>query len=262
MVKPAQFGRAIFIDSSNVEEVKKWNATGIIGGVTTNQSIMLKDGLNLRDFNKVVKAICKEVGHKPVSIELTDSQAPIKEMITEAKRLNSLAPNIVVKVPLIPETTKSLEIIQTLVSLNIAVNITALMTFEQMIVSALSLRNSKKVCFISLFWGRSTEDHIKYRSRFDFMADYKRVGLDSEVNSHPKKIVEATRRFLDEGNFENVKIIVGSIRNATMVGDSFASGGHIVTISPEILMAMLFSQRTIETIDQFDTDWKALKNKK
>lgn len=258
----SQFSRTIFIDSSNIEEIKKWNSTGIIGGVTTNQSIMLKDGINFKDFNKVIKAICKEMGNKPVSVELTDSNASIDTMIAEAKAINSLASNIAVKVPLIPATTKSLEVIQALISLNIAINITTLMTFEQMVISTLALRASKKPCFISLFWGRSTEDQIKYRSRFDFMADYKRVGLDSEVNNHPKKIVEATSRFLKEGGFLNTSIIVGSIRNATMVGDAFAAGSNIVTVTPEILIAMLFSQRTIETIEQFDNDWKAIKNKK
>lgn len=261
MVQAAHFNRTIFIDTSNIEEVKKWNSTGIIGGVTTNQTIMRKDGLNLKDFINVVKAICKEMKNKPVSVELSDSKASTKEMISEAKRLNSLAPNISVKVPLIPETPKSLEVIQALNSENISVNVTALMTFEQMIISALALRNSKKTSFISLFWGRSSEDHIKYRSRFDFMADYKRVGLDSAVNDQPKKIVEATIRFLNEGGLENTKVIVASIRNATMVGDAFAAGGHIVTITPEILMAMLFSQRTKETIEQFDEDWKELQKK-
>ena len=261
MPKIAQFNRAVFIDSSSTEEIKKWNATGIIGGVTTNQSIMLKDGLNLRDFKKEIKKICTEMKNKPVSVELPDSSASFKEMINEAKTMDSLAANIVVKVPLIPETTKSLQIIQTLISSNIAINVTALMTFEQMVVSILALRTSRRICFVSLFWGRSQEDHIKYRSRFDFMADYKRVGLDSDVNKHPKNIVEAASKFLREGEFDNTKIIVGSIRNATMVGDAFAAGGNIVTITPEVLMAMLFSQRTIETIDQFDQDWKKLQGK-
>lgn len=261
MPKLAQFKRAVFIDSSSIEEIKKWNATGIIEGVTTNQSIMLKDGFNLRDFKKAVKKICSEMKNKPVSVELTDSSASVEEMVNEAKIMDSLAANIVVKVPLIPDTTKSLEVMQTLISSNIAINVTALMTFEQMVVSILALRTSKRICFVSLFWGRSAEDHIKYRSRFDFMADHKRVGLDSDVNKHPKNIVEAASDFLKEGEFDNTKIIVGSIRNATMVGDAFAAGGNIVTITPEVLIAMLFSQRTIETIDQFDQDWKKLQEK-
>ena len=259
-MQPSQFNRALFIDSSNLEEIKKWNSTGVISGVTTNQSIMLKDGLNFKDFQKIVKLICKEVGKKPVSIELTDSKVSIKEMINEAKRLNSLAQNIVVKVPLIPDTTKSLEVIQALISLNIAVNITAIMTFEQMVIAALATKTNKRTSFISLFWGRSMEDQVKYRGRFDFMADYKRVGLESEVNGTPKNITSTTVNFLKEGGYNNPKIIVGSIRTATMVGDAFAAGANIVTITPEILLSMLFSQRSKETIEQFDEDWKKLQN--
>lgn len=256
------FRRSIFIDTSKVEEIKKWNSTGVIDGVTTNQSIMLKDGVSLKAFDKIVKSICKEMGKKPVSVELTDSNASLKEMIAEAKRLNSLAPNIVVKVPLIPETTKSLEVISSLISLNIAINVTVIMTFEQMVVAALATRNCKRLSFISLFWGRSMEDQIKYRSRFDFMADYKKVGLESTVNSDPNNITAQTASFLKEGGYDNPKIIIGSIRTATMVGDAFAAGAHIVTITPEILLAMLFSQRTKETIEQFDLDWKKLQEKK
>lgn len=256
------FQRSIFIDTSNIEEIKKWNRSGVIDGVTTNQSILLKDGVNPKIFDKIIKSICKEMGKKPVSVELTDSNAPLREMVVEAKRLNALATNIVVKVPLIPETTKSLEVIQSLVSLNIAINVTAIMTFEQMVIASLATRNCKRPSFISLFWGRSMEDHIKYRGRFDFMADYKRVGLESSVNSDPKDIVINTISFLKEGGYENPKVIVGSIRTATMVGDAFAAGANIVTITPEILLSMLFSQRTKETIEQFDSDWKKLQERK
>src|SRR3989344_985157 len=259
---PTSFKRSIFLDTSKLEEIKRWNSTGIIDGVTTNQSIMLKDGVSLKDFNKIVESICKEMGKKPVSVELTDSHATAKEMISEGKRLDSLAANITVKVPLIPETTKSLEVIHALVSSNIAINVTAIMTYEQMIVATLATRNSKKSSFISLFWGRSMEDQVKYRGRFDFMVDHKRVGLESEVNVNPKNIVIATAAFLKEGRFENPKIIVGSIRTATMVGDAFAAGANIVTITPEILLSMLFSQRTKETIEQFDDDWKKLQERK
>ncbi len=258
----AKFNRALFLDSSKLEEIKKWNETGVIDGVTTNQLIMLKDGIKPREYEKVIKSICREMKGKPVSVELTDSTATSSEMINEAKRLNKLADNIVVKVPLIPDTTKSLYVINQLAKMNIAVNITTMMTFEQMIMATLAVRNSKKLCFISLFWGRSEEDHVKYRSRFDYMVSRPRVGLDSEVNSTPDKITGATANFLKEGGYENVKIIIGSIRNAMMVGVAYAAGGHIATITPEILMSMLYSQRSIETIAQFDEAWKELQKKK
>lgn len=261
MAQLLQFNRSIFIDSSKIEEIKKWNSTGVIDGVTTNQAIFAKDGIAFKDFKKTIKKICLEMKNKPVSVELTDSTASYSEMIKEAEELNSYAKNIVIKVPLIPDTTKSLEIIKSLTKSGIAVNVTALMTFEQMMISVLATRNCKKLSFVSLFWGRSQEDQVKYRGRFDFMADYKRVGLESAVNGDPRNIVAETVLFIKEGGVQNLKIIVGSIRTATMVGDVFAAGAHIVTITPEILLSMLFSQRTKETIEQFDEAWKKLQEK-
>lgn len=256
------FNRSLFIDSVDLEEVKKWNATGIIDGVTTNQYVMVRDGLRAKEVNKVIKQICIEMKPKPVCIELTDSSKSAENMVEEAKRLNELAPNIVVKVPIIPDTTKSLWVIRQLAKANIAVNATLMMTFEQLIMAILSVRFCKRLSFISLFWGRTVEDHVKYRSRSDFMAQYPRVGIESPVNSEPKNIVLAASQFIKEGKYENPKIIVGSIRTAAMVGEAFAAGANIVTATPEILTAMLFSQRTIETMQQFDEAWEKLQKTK
>ncbi len=258
----SKYNRALFLDSSSLDEIKKWNATGCIDGVTTNQLIMLKDGVKPKDYEKTVKEICREMKGKPVSVELTDSTASPEAMVKEAKRINALADNVVVKVPLIPETIKSLWVINQLAKNNIAVNVTTMMTFEQLILAVMATRHCKRLSFVSFFWGRSEEDHVKYRSRFDYMVQHSRVGLDSKVNSHPELIVDATARFIKEGGYENIKIIVGSIRNAVMVGDAYAAGGHIVTITPAILEAMLFSKRSIETIAQFDEAWKELQRKR
>ena len=258
----SKFNRAMFLDSSDLSEIKKWNATGTIDGVTTNQVIMLEDGIKAQDYEKVIKAICSVMKGKPVSVELTDSTASPEEMVREAKRLNSLAKNIVVKVPMIPNTTKSLWVINQLAIKNIAVNVTLMMTFEQLIMAILATRHCRKLSFVSIFWGRSLEDLVKYRGRFDFMTKYPRAGLWSEVDSHPKNIVQAAANFLKEGGYDNTKIIVGSIRNAVMVGEAFSAGGHIVTVTPDTLTAMLFSQRSIETAAQFDEAWKKIKTKK
>src|SRR3989344_2658929 len=175
------FNRSIFIDSSKLEEIRKWNSTGIIDGVTTNQMIMLKDGVKTRDFEKVVKSICHEMKEKPVSVELTNSNISISEMVKEAERLNDLAKNIVIKVPLIPETTKSLEVISRLQEKEIALNITVMMTFEQMLMAILATRHNKKTSFVSLFWGRTIEDQAKYRSKKRFMKVFPKVGFNSQV---------------------------------------------------------------------------------
>jgi transaldolase len=256
--KTTRFNRSIFVDSSNIDEVKKWNSTGVIEGVTSNQAIMLKDGIKPKNFTKVVREICEEMKDKPVSVELADSTASAEEMLADAKKYAGIAENVVVKVPLIPDSTKSLFVINELSKMDIAVNVTTIMTFEQMIMAALAARKNKKYSFLSLFWGRSIEDSANYRSRFDYMSKFPRVGLESEINRKPNNITSASADFLGRGGFENLRIIIGSIRTASMAGEAFAAGGHICTITPDILQAMLFSTRTTETIKQFDEAWKEL----
>lgn len=258
-MKKITFDRAIFLDSSNVKEIEKWNQTGMIDGVTTNQSIMLKDGITLKQLVPTIKKICSIMKGKPVSIELSDSTASIAEMVKEAKKYRSLADNLVVKVPIIPGDVKSLLVIKQLGDLKIPVNITAMMTYEQMIMAALVSRNHPAPSFISLFWARSMEDHTKYRTNAEFLKTHEIMGMGSDLNSHPAKITAAVNTFLKEGGYNNPKIIVGSIRNAAQVGEAFAAGAHVVTVQPATLEAMLFSQRTVETNADFDKAWQALK---
>ena len=254
------FNRSIFLDSSNVAEIKRWHATGLIDGVTTNQSIMLKDGIQLKDMDETIKKICSIVEGRPVSIELSNSSASVEEMIAEAKKYRSLASNIVVKVPMVPQTLKSLEVIKQLGDLQIPVNITAMMTYEQLIMAALAIRNHPAPSFISLFWARSMEDHTNYRSNPDFLKEHELMGPEAAVNAHPADITKGITSFLKEGGYDNPKLIVGSIRNVGQVGDAFASGAHIVTIVPRTLEAMLYSQRTVETNADFDKAWETIKN--
>lgn len=254
----SRFNRGLFLDTSNIDEVRRWNATGVIDGVTTNQAIMLKDGVKPSNFEKVIKDICREMRGKPVSVELSDSTASVDKMVEEAKRYDSMADNVVVKVPMIPDTTKSLRVIYELSKLDMAVNVTTMMTYEQMVMSILATRHCKRASFVSFFWGRSVEDEAQYRSRFDYMKNFARVGMGSPINNSPRNIVMACAKFLKEGGYENPKIIVGSIRSATQVGEAYDAGAHLPTVPPDILKAMLFSQRSIETIAQFDDAWKEL----
>lgn|SRR3989338_5247983 len=255
------FNRSFFLDSSSLKEVEKWNSTGIIDGVTTNQSIMLKDGLTLKQLKPTIQSICKIMKGKPVSIELSDSKATFEEMVSEAKKYRELASNVVVKVPMIPSDTKSLAVIKKLGDLKIPVNVTAMMTFEQLLLAVSALRNHPFPSFVSLFWARSIEDHERYRGAETFVKGHDIMGPESKVNSHPAKIVFAIEEYLKAGGYDNPKLIVGSIRNVSQVGESFASGANIVTVSPAILEAMQFSQRTLETNADFDKSWVALKQK-
>lgn len=255
------FNHSIFLDSSNIKEIEKWDAIGIIDGVTTNQSIMLKDGITIKELEPTIRKICKTMKERPVSIELTDSSASIEEMISEALKFRKLASNIIVKVPIIPGSIKSLVVIKKLGDLKIPVNVTAMMTYEQLLTASLAIRNHPSPSFVSLFWARSIEDHEKYRTNTEFIKTHPTVGPESDVNSHPAKITAKLEEFLRTGGYSVPKIIVGSIRNASQVGEAFASGAHIVTVQPHILETLLFSQRTVETNADFDKSWVALKRK-
>ena len=260
-MKKIDFNHSIFLDSSNIEEIKKWNATGIIDGVTTNQFIMLKDGVTPKNIKPTIQTISKIMKGKPVSIELSDSTASIEDMIKEAKKYRALGDNIVIKIPLIPHDLKSLIVIKKLGDLKIPVNVTAMMTYEQLLVAALAVRHHPFPSFISLFWARSIEDHAKYRTNKEFMKNHELMGTPSEVNSHPSKTVTAIMKFFERGGYENPKLIVGSIRSVSQIGEAFAAGANIVTITPQYLKAKLFSQRTVETNEDFDKAWQALKAK-
>lgn len=253
------FKRSIFLDSSSIAEIEKWNATGLIDGVTTNQSIMLKDGIKIAQLNQTISKICEIMKGKPVSIELSSSTASVEEMIEEAKKYRSLADNVVVKVPMVPGDEKCLIVIKKLGDLKIPVNITAMMTYEQLVIASLVSRNHPAPSFISLFWARTIEDHEKYRTNEKFVSENVIMGKEAGVNSDPAKITTAITEFLEKGEYDNPKLIVGSIRNVGQIGDAFAAGAHVVTIQPATLSAMLFSQRTIETNVDFDKAWEAIK---
>lgn len=260
MTNLLKFNRSIFLDSSNIKEVEKWNSLGIIDGVTTNQTIMLKDGLKLNEVRSTIKTICKIMRGLPVSVELTDSTASVEQMVKDAQKYREIANNVVVKVPMIPSQTKSLEVIKRLFDLKIPVNITVMMTFEQLVIAALVSKNHPFPSFISFFWCRSIEDHQRYRTDKNFIIDHELLGEESEVNSTPAKTTSAIIEFLNKGEYNNPKLIIGSIRKVSEVGEAFSAGAHIVTIPPSILQEMLYSKRTEETNIDLNKSWTTLKS--
>ncbi len=260
MASLLQFNRSIFLDSSNIKEIEKWNSLGIIDGVTTNQTIMLKDGVKLKEVKSTIKTICKIMKGRPVSVELTDSKASVQEMVRDAQKYREIASNVVVKVPMVTSQTKSLEVVKKLFDLKIPVNITVLMTYEQLVVAALASKNHPFPSFISLFWCRSIEDHERYRTNKKFMKEHDLLGPEAEVNFHPAKITASIIEFLNKGGYNNPKLIIGSIRKVSEVAECFVAGAHIATVQPSILQEMLYSKRTEETNADLDKSWITLKS--
>jgi transaldolase len=95
----------IFLDSANIDDIKKYASWGIVDGVTTNPSLVAKEGV---DFETRVKEIC-EVISGPVSAEVVSTTAP--EMIEEARKIQQWAPNVFIKIPMITEGLKALRVI-------------------------------------------------------------------------------------------------------------------------------------------------------
>jgi transaldolase len=250
-----KYPQRLFIDTAVVEEIERLKT--FVDGVTTNPAIIAKSGLKVSEIDEQIKKIC-DLGDWPVSVELPNTRLETGELIEEAYRLHALDKDkIVIKLPLLGDLDKYLNIVDCLYDAKIPVNVTCLMTLEQMILAANSVKKFP-VSYISLFWARSIEDHERYRSNQSWVAEHPKMGTEVAVNAHPSTITRAISDFLIKSE-SNARIIIGSIRDAGQVGDAFASGADIVTVTTDIIEAMSFSQRTAETIVDFDNAFDSIK---
>lgn len=212
----------IFLDTADVEQVKKWLAQGVIDGVTTNPTIMLKDGVY--DIEAGAKAIAAVLGDLPLSVEVTTND--LDEMLAQARTLAGWAKNIVVKIPVINESgTPCFGVVKTLESSGIRVNVTAMMSFGQMVLAA-----KAGATYISLFGGRVADEGQP-------MGD----------------VICMTRRWLDDWGYKS-KIIVGSVREVMNIQEAASAGAHVVTIPPQFLARMADHKYTRFTVGEFVRD--------
>ena len=212
----------IFIDSANQKDIEKWLNYGILDGVTTNPSIMLKDGLY--DIDAGVQTLAKLIDPLPISVEVTTNDA--KEMVEQAKRFASLGRNVVVKIPVENEFgVPGYGVINQLGKSGIAVNATAIMSFGQIMLAAKS-----GASYLSLFAGRIADE-----------------GGDST------EVIAETVEWLEHWDFKS-ELIVGSIRSVGEVINAALAGAHIITIPPQYLDKMADHKYTRETVKEFIID--------
>jgi len=234
----------IFIDSADLNEIKKYLAWGVCDGVTTNPTICLKCGVTggLTGVKKRTLEIVKLIAPRILSVEVT-SEEPA-EILKQARDYAKIAKNIAVKVTITDSKGSSfLPIINQLVSEGIRVNVTAMMTFNQSILAAKAIQagliyagqKAKTPNFISIFGGRVSEEH----------------GVEQA-----SKVISDVREWLDFHNIEDIEIIVGSVRSPENVELWAKTGAHILTIPPEVIGKSLLSARTKETVAQFIDDAK------
>ena len=130
-----------YLDTANLASIKKYNAMGLVDGITTNPSLIVKEG---GEFEDMIRAICKEVYPNPVSAEVVATD--YEGMVAEGKRNKAWAENVVVKIPMIPEGMRATK---TLSSMGIPINMTLIFSAVQGLVAA-----KAGASYISPFIGR------------------------------------------------------------------------------------------------------------
>jgi transaldolase len=224
----------IFYDSANLEGFKKWFDMGILGGVTTNPLILQKEGIfNIPEHIEKMIEICGD--NFPISIEVPDSQMSKGGMIDLALRYKERFPkNTVIKIPMDPrDPQKAFEVIYDLSNKLIDTNATLGLTTGQLIGAM-----EAGATYISLFWARCDEAG----------------GIGAE------KTLTTILKYREVHNLDS-RIIIGSIRNTTQIDRAFELGTDIVTISPKLIEEWMFSQRGVETADQFNKAYRDIKDK-
>src|SRR5882762_2455189 len=187
----------IFVDSADHKQIEQWLQQGVVDGVTTNPSIMFKDGVvDLEDGARKLAALLCE---RPLSVEVTSNDREI--MLQQARKFATWARNIVVKIPIINEYGEScLGVIHQLSQEGIAINATALLSFNQALLAA-----KAGATYVSIFAGRVADE-----------------------GNDPAVVIHNVRRWLDDWSF-SARIIVGSIRT---VMDIQNYGGTVVMCAP------------------------------
>lgn len=210
-----------FIDTANIAAIKEIKSMGMCDGVTTNPSLMAKEGRT--DTEAMLKEIC-DIVQGPVSGEVTALDTA--GMITEGKRLASLHEHMVVKVP---TTYEGLLAMAALASEGIRVNATLVFSASQCLLVA-----KAGAAYVSPFVGR----------------------LD-DVSEDGMKLIQDTVEIYDNFDFDT-EIIVASVRHPLHVVDAALMGAHIATIPPQIIKKLVAHPLTDKGLAGFMADWEKL----
>ena len=207
-----------FIDTANVEEIRRAMDLGMVDGVTTNPSLVAREG---RDFKDLIKEIAGMVDG-PVSAEVVSLEAG--GMVDEARDLAGLADNLVIKIPLLEEGLKAVSI---LAREGIRTNVTLCFSPVQALMAA-----KAGAAYVSPFVGRLDDiSHTGMDLVEQIMAIYENYGFDTEV-------------------------IVASIRNPIHVLDAALIGADIATIPFKVIQQLIRHPLTDIGVEKFLADWK------
>lgn len=213
----------IFLDTANVEQIREANSWGILDGVTTNPSLIAREG---RDFREVVMDICSIV-NGPISAEVVSPDA--KGMVKEGRELAKIHENINIKVPMTPE---GLMAVKEFSSRGIKTNVTLVFSANQALLAA-----KAGATFVSPFIGRIDDTgHEGMQVVRDIVQIYLNYAFDTEV-------------------------IVASVRNPVHVLEAAKAGAHISTVPWAVLQQMTKHPQTDLGIAAFLRDWEKVPKK-
>ena len=212
----------LFVDSADQKQIVHWLEQGVVDGVTTNPSIMFKDGVT--DLEEGARRLAALLGERPLSVEVTSNDREI--MLEQARTFATWARNIVVKIPIVNEFGEScLGVMHQLSQEGIGVNATAILSFNQAILAA-----KAGATYVSIFAGRVADE-----------------------GNDPAIVIQNVRRWLDDWGL-SAHIIVGSIRTVMDIQNAALAGTHIITVPPQFLPKMVDHRYSRETVRQFVQD--------
>ena len=211
-----------FIDTANVEDIRKANDMGIICGVTTNPSLIAKEG---RDFNEVIREITTIVDG-PISGEVKATTVDAEGMIKEGREIAAIHPNMIVKIPM---TVEGLKAVKVLSAEGIKTNVTLIFTANQALLAA-----EAGATYVSPFLGR--------------LDDINQSGVD---------LIEEIVTIFDNYGYDT-EIIAASIRNPVHVTECALAGADIATVPYSVIEQMTKHPLTDQGIERFQKDYKAV----
>ena len=211
-----------FIDTANVDDIRKANDMGVICGVTTNPSLIAKEG---RDFNEVIKEITSIVDG-PISGEVKATTTDAEGMIKEGREIAAIHPNMVVKIPLTVEGLKATKVLS---SEGIKTNVTLIFTANQALLAARA-----GATYVSPFLGR--------------LDDISQPGID---------LIETIAEMFSVAGLDT-QIIAASVRNPIHVTDCALAGADIATVPYKVIEQMTKHPLTDQGIEKFQADYKAV----
>ena len=213
----------IFLDTANLESIRKFNDMGLLDGITTNPSLMSKEGGNPKDgMAEITKIIKGDVSLEVLSTEYSG-------MLDEGRNLRNYGDNVVVKVPMTPDGLKACK---ALTAEGIPVNVTLIFSSNQAILAA--------------------KAGAKYVSPF--------IGRLDDIGQDGMQLIKEIKTIFSNYNF-GTQILVASIRHPLHVVDAAKIGADVVTLPPAVLDKMLKHPLTDIGLKNFLADWEKLKSK-